>query len=82
MNANGTGQTNLSNDASSASEINPAYGPDGSIVFVRAPAGTFNICTQRAVNQGRDINRHSSDPTHNVLTHPHALGTVMISASP
>src|SRR5437660_6229217 len=33
MRQNGTGQTNLSNDASTANEFNPAYGPDGSIVF-------------------------------------------------
>jgi Tol biopolymer transport system component len=52
MRQDGSGQTNVSNDAASANEFNPAYGPDGSIVFVRAAPGTFNICTMAAVNQG------------------------------
>jgi dipeptidyl aminopeptidase/acylaminoacyl peptidase len=52
MSADGTGQTNRSNDAATANEINPAYGPDGSIVFVRAAAGTFGICSQHGLNQG------------------------------
>jgi Tol biopolymer transport system component len=52
MNQDGTGATNVSNDAKTANEFNPAYGPDGSIVFVRAAAGTFNICASSAVNRG------------------------------
>jgi TolB protein len=52
MNANGTSQTNVSNDAALANEFNPAWGPDGSIVFVRAPAHTFSICTQTPASQG------------------------------
>lgn len=52
MNPDGTDQRDLSNDPTSFSEINPAYGPDGSIVFVRAPKGTFDICNQSPVNQG------------------------------
>src|SRR3954451_10003536 len=34
MRADGTSLTNVSNDAAGANEFNPAYGPDGSIVFV------------------------------------------------
>jgi hypothetical protein len=52
MRQDGTGQTNLSNDAATANEINPAYGPDGSIVFVRTGPGTFNICNMTPSNQG------------------------------
>ena len=52
MSADGTGQANRSNDGASADEFNPAYGPDGSILFVRAPAGSFNICSNNPVTQG------------------------------
>jgi hypothetical protein len=52
MKADGTGQTDLSNDAATANEFNPAFGPKGGIVFVRAAAGTFNICSPAPVNTG------------------------------
>jgi TolB protein len=68
MNASGTGQTNVSNDASSANEFNPAYGPDGSIVFVRAAAGTFGICSQHGSNEGNLWVRSPNGATHQLTT--------------
>ena len=41
MRSNGTGQTDISNDASLASESGPAWSPDGSkLLFVKQPPGT------------------------------------------
>lgn len=52
MRQDGTHQTDLSNDAATANEFNPAYGPNGSIVFVRAAPHTFNICTMTPATRG------------------------------
>jgi Tol biopolymer transport system component len=42
MNFDGSGQTDISNDASAASESGPSWSPDGSqLLFVRQPPGSF-----------------------------------------
>jgi TolB protein len=68
MRADGTHQSNLSHDAAVANEFNPAYGPDGSIVFVRAAPHTFNICTMTPANQGDLWVRSPNGTTHPLTT--------------
>lgn len=71
MSADGSHQTNVSNDATTANEFNPAYGPTGAIVFVRAPAGTFTICSQSGGNSGNLWVRDPHGATRQLTTDGH-----------
>jgi Tol biopolymer transport system component len=71
MSADGSHQTNVSNDATTANEFNPAYGPAGAIVFVRAAAGTFTICSQSGANAGNLWVRDPNGTTRQLTTDGH-----------